>query len=150
MIATVRFHADQRRQAADLIIQRTSTGPRLWDSAASRPWLEGPVDPLEEGLVGVAISVRRSDGSWEIDTFLLSCRVLRRGVETAFLAAVVDDLHTRSREAVTGIYIPSAKNAQVAEFFSDHGFAPVGDGKFVLAACDGVAVPSHIELVVDA
>lgn len=102
------------------------------------------------GLVGVAISVRRSDGSWDIDTFLISCRVLRRGVETVFLAAVVNDLRKGSMTAVTGSYVPSTKNAQVATFFTDHGFAPAGDGRFVLAACDGVAVPSHIELVTDA
>ena len=51
---------------------------------------------------------------------------------------------------VTGIYVPSAKNSQVSEFYLDHGFAAAGDGKFVLGVADGVGVPSHIELVTDA
>lgn len=102
------------------------------------------------GLVGVAISTHDQDGNWYVDTFLLSCRVLRRGVETAFLAAVVEDLRHGSMASVTGTFVPSAKNAQVSEFYLEHGFAPAGDGKFVLGVSDGVAVPSHIELVTDA
>jgi FkbH-like protein len=94
------------------------------------------------GLVGVAI-VDTSGGAAQIDTLLLSCRALGRGVETAFLAAVAAEVGERP---LRGEHIPRQKNVKTADFYATHGFADLGGGWFELGGQDSVAVPGHIDL----
>jgi len=75
----------------------------------------------DEGIVGVAI-VRKEPRTWTLDSFLLSCRVIGRKVETAFLAKIVEDAKEQGVSALVGEYIPTQKNAPVKSFYADHGF----------------------------
>jgi FkbH-like protein len=75
----------------------------------------------DEGIVGVAI-VRTKPEVWILDSFLLSCRVIGRKVETAFLAAIVADAKKEGVSMLVGEYIPSQKNSPVKSFYSSHGF----------------------------
>ena len=74
------------------------------------------------GLVGVAILVQQDEGAWFIDTLLLSCRVLGRDVETAFLSALADVVLRMGVCKLTGRFIPTSKNLQAESFYSKHGF----------------------------
>lgn len=94
------------------------------------------------GLVGVAI-VERTPARAEIDTFLMSCRVLGRGVESAFLAALVAEL---DGGPVRADYRPTRKNAAVADFYPEHGFGELEPGVFELAPDTLIAAPDHIEV----
>jgi FkbH-like protein len=73
------------------------------------------------GVVGVAI-LRHKQATTEIDSFLMSCRVMGRGVEQAFLAACLDIAHRRASHVVYGRYIKSAKNGLAEEFLDNSGF----------------------------
>jgi FkbH-like protein len=75
----------------------------------------------DEGIVGVAI-VRKEPEMWTLDTFLLSCRVIGRKVETAFLAKIVADAKKQGVSMLVGEYIPTKKNVPVKSFYADHGF----------------------------
>jgi FkbH-like protein len=97
------------------------------------------------GTVGVLIGVS-DPGGWELDTVLMSCRVLGRGVETAMLAGAIAGLRSKRPGRVIASYVDSGRNALVADLFADHGFAPLGDGRFELEADQSVAVPPHITL----
>jgi FkbH-like protein len=101
------------------------------------------------GLVGVVVT-EATGADWEIDTFLMSCRVLRRGVETAMLAAVAEMARAAGARRLLGRYEPSAKNAQVAGFFGDHGFDVLGEGRFAFDLAGALTKPDHIDLVTDA
>lgn len=74
----------------------------------------------DSGLVGVCIVV----GSC-IDTFLLSCRVLGRNIEYAFLDQVIGFIRRYSSYALVGRYIESEKNKQVRDFYTDCGFQSI-------------------------
>lgn len=68
------------------------------------------------GLTGVAIM--RYEGSAAIvENFFMSCRVIGRGVETGIWARIVADATKRGCTELRTVYIPSAKNAQVADFY---------------------------------
>ena len=85
-----------------------------------------------EGTVGVAL-VELEQSHTTIDTFLLSCRVLGRGIEQAFLACVVRCVRERSADPIHASYVPTHKNGQVAEFYGRHGFARLaGDDDVVI------------------
>jgi FkbH-like protein len=102
----------------------------------------------EYGTIGVVIARQHADAGWEIDTLLMSCRVLGRGVETAILAGVVDHLRARRPGPVVGRYLDSGRNHLVAELFPAHGFAPTGEpGVWELPADRPVEPPTHVTLI---
>jgi FkbH-like protein len=75
----------------------------------------------DNGWVGVAIT--RDDGETrEIDTFLLSCRVIGRAVETAILSYLAQDARRRGLTRMQGWFLPTKKNAPASDFYSQHGF----------------------------
>jgi FkbH-like protein len=80
----------------------------------------------DHGLVGVAIIVKEAS-VWKIDTFLLSCRVLGRGVETALLSVLTATARAEGADAIRGMYIPTAKNAPASDFYAQHGFSRVAE-----------------------
>jgi len=80
----------------------------------------------ENGLVGVAIQVTEAPSA-TLDSLLLSCRVIGRGIETAFLSQIVTYCRERSCITLRGEFRPTAKNQPAASFYSNHGFQPAGD-----------------------
>jgi FkbH-like protein len=72
------------------------------------------------GLTGAA--VLRYDGvRAHVESFFLSCRVLGRGVETAVWPQIVDDAVARGCSELRADFVPTAKNAQVADFYDRLG-----------------------------
>jgi FkbH-like protein len=78
----------------------------------------------DSGLVGVCI-LEYDGGRASIDTFLLSCRVLGRGVEAAFLAEALHVSRARGASVARGEYVMTAKNRQVERFFVEQGFSSI-------------------------
>jgi FkbH-like protein len=106
----------------------------------------------EYGIIGVTIT-RRVDDVWHLDTMLMSCRVLGRGVETAMLAATVTRARALAAGPVTGRFRPTERNAMVADLLGQHGFdettddADLPERNFRLAAGATIALPAHLTLV---
>ena len=84
------------------------------------------------GLTAVAIVTLSEDGPL-LDSFLMSCRVLGRGVEFSFFDTVVRNLCRRMPDAVLKAeFVPTGKNIPAANFFTDFGFKELtksSDGK---------------------
>ena len=78
----------------------------------------------DHGLIGVAIAKVAAD-AWSIDTMLLSCRVIGRGVETAMMASIIDDARRAGARAVEGEFIATAKNAPARPFYESAGFVRI-------------------------
>lgn len=97
----------------------------LIESGAVALWLRVADRFGDNGLVGVAIGIPGESGEWTIDTFLLSCRVIGRRVETVLLGVLSRFIHERSGQVLVGEYIPTPKNDLVAEFYRAHGFGPI-------------------------
>jgi FkbH-like protein len=79
----------------------------------------------DNGMISVIICRPLSPARWEIDTWLMSCRVLGRRVEQMVLRELL--LHARERgvETLVGIYLPTAKNGLVKDHYEKLGFALV-------------------------
>ena len=78
----------------------------------------------DEGIVGVAI-VRKEEQRWIIDSFLLSCRVIGRKIETALLAKIVEDAQKSGVSHVVGEYVPTSKNEPARSFYEKYGFTMI-------------------------
>jgi len=75
----------------------------------------------DNGLVGVCIC-HTADGRCEIDTLLLSCRVIGRTVETALLSYLTQEKRAAGLEVLEGWFVPTRKNAPARDFYKQHGF----------------------------
>jgi len=75
----------------------------------------------DHGLVGVAIAHDEGE-QCEVDTFLLSCRVIGRTVETALLAHLAESAAQRGYKRLVGRFLPTKKNAPARDFYPQHGF----------------------------
>ena len=100
------------------------------------------------GLTGVVITGISSDrATWTIDTLLLSCRVLGRGVETSLLAALADEAREDGATQLQATFIPTAKNAAALPFLPDHGFQNLGENQWRIALAEVPKMCSSVTLV---
>lgn len=76
----------------------------------------------DSGLTGVAI-VSFTEGKGEINDFLMSCRVMGRNIEFAFVDYIIDFLKSKGCEKVSAKYLPTQKNKPVSDFFENCGFS---------------------------
>ena len=96
------------------------------------------------GLVGVGI-LNFVDQAAEIETLLMSCRVLGRGVENAVFAALSEFVRTRGAQRLVGEFLQTSKNQLVASLYADHSFAEIGFGRWAHDDLDGLRWPEGIE-----
>lgn len=87
----------------------------------------------EHGLTGVLITEDDAEDAdaTRVHSFLMSCRVIGRGIEFAVWRAVVADALARGKQRLRAVYRPTAKNAQVADFYDRLGLilsSEAGDG----------------------
>jgi len=75
----------------------------------------------DNGMISVVIC-RELLGEWEIDTWLMSCRVLGRRVENMVLQHILAHAKKRQVRTLRGVYIPTDRNVLVADHYSKLGF----------------------------
>jgi FkbH-like protein len=80
----------------------------------------------DHGLVAVLIGVIEG-GVIDIDTFLMSCRVIGRTVEAQLLAHLCAEAQAMGCRTLRGTYVPTAKNAIVRDLYERFGFRRIGD-----------------------
>jgi FkbH-like protein len=81
----------------------------------------------DHGLISVVVLERSSDAVL-IRDWLMSCRVLGRGVEQLLMNYVVGRAAEFGAARVMGEYLPTPKNAMVRDFFAQFGFTRVAAG----------------------
>jgi FkbH-like protein len=97
----------------------------------------------EYGLVGVTILQHEADTT-DIDTLLMSCRVLGRGVERSVFAGMCDLIRKRGSKRLVGTYLRTNKNQLVENLYTDYGFRPTSPEQFVLDDLDSLTWPEEI------
>ena len=75
----------------------------------------------DAGVVGLALAQTHNERC-SIDSLLLSCRVIGRGIETALLAYIARHAAALGARCLLGEYVETKKNAPCASFYVDHGF----------------------------
>ncbi|MCL2260131.1 MAG: HAD-IIIC family phosphatase [Fibromonadales bacterium] len=89
----------------------------------------------DNGLIAVVILEKRSKELF-IESWFMSCRVLKRGMESFTLNTIAKYAKENSFEKITGEYLPTAKNKLVENHYKDLGFVSLGAGKFELKICN--------------
>ncbi|MFO1428795.1 MAG: HAD-IIIC family phosphatase [Candidatus Competibacteraceae bacterium] len=84
----------------------------------------------DSGIVGLALVRLITAQRAELDTLLMSCRVIGRKAEAAFLDALLKYLAERGIEEVRAEYIPTLKNGLVQSFLPGQGFEECAEGGY--------------------
>jgi len=77
----------------------------------------------DNGITGVAIiTTDNSPETATIDSFLLSCRILGKQIENAFLKYILLQLKNGGYSRITATFNPTPKNSQTSDFYGLNGF----------------------------
>ncbi len=77
----------------------------------------------DNGMISVVICKPRDPQTWEIDTWLMSCRVLGRRVEHMVLREILQNARACGISRIVGVYLPSERNAMVRDHYDKLGFS---------------------------
>jgi FkbH-like protein len=81
----------------------------------------------DSGIISIVVLRVDSKKSLKIDTWLMSCRVLNRGVEEAVLDKIMQVAKSGGFEQVIGVYRQSEKNQMVEKVYPRLGFSQIGN-----------------------
>ena len=77
----------------------------------------------DNGLIAVIIMKKQDEETLFVDTWFMSCRVLKRGMENFTLNTMVECAKAKGFKRVIGEYIPTPKNKMVEQHYPHLGFA---------------------------
>ena len=100
----------------------------------------------DNGVVSVVMGAVSGD-SCTVDLWLMSCRVLKRGMEDAMIDELVRQCRARGVTRLQASYYPTAKNAMVRNFYESMGFTLEREdergNKFYSLSLDGYEPKNH-------
>ena len=118
---TNQFNLTTRRYQENEVRQRLDDGWRVYCMSVSDRF-------GDSGITGTIFLEPVDDLTVNIDTLLLSCRILGRGIEEAFIKTVFNLLRLDGFRKVKATYLPTAKNLQTADFYDRMGMTSMSVG----------------------
>jgi FkbH-like protein len=134
------FHAQGRKRIAQLINKTnqfnlttrryTEAQVAAMEASPAHFTLQvGLVDRFgDNGMICAVICQRRAD-EWEIDSWLMSCRVLNRKVEESVCNRIAREAIAQGAKRLIGVYVPTPRNNIVAGLFGQLGFVRQDDAR---------------------
>ncbi len=104
----------------------------------------------DNGLVSAMIGAVKGD-ELHLELWLMSCRVLKRGMEHAMMNSLADEARSAGVKSLIGYYYPTSKNGMVSDLFDDLGFENMarneqGESVWRCALATYRALTHHIEV----
>jgi FkbH-like protein len=104
----------------------------------------------DHGLISIVIG-QKSGATMKIDTWVMSCRVLKRQVEEEVLNELARMARERNCMRLEGTYLPTAKNEMVRDFYSRMGFSLIRENEaareFELKLDTFQPIPTRIKII---
>ena len=79
----------------------------------------------DNGLIAVVIIKKQDEETLFVDTWFMSCRVLKRGMENFTLNTMVEYAQAKGYKRIVGEYIPTPKNKMVEMHYPNLGFSKI-------------------------
>ncbi|NEX02280.1 HAD-superfamily phosphatase, subfamily IIIC/FkbH-like domain-containing protein [Pseudobutyrivibrio sp. NOR37] len=108
------------------------------------------VDKFADNGIVTIVAGKIVGDALDISLWLMSCRVLKRGMEDLMMNQLVAEARAKGINKIVGHYYPTPKNAMVQDFFDDYGFSltdtdDAGNKKWELNVGDYSEKVSYIE-----
>lgn len=84
----------------------------------------------DHGLISVVVLEKQPEDTLFISEWLMSCRVLKRGMEEFIVDKILSVAAQQGFRRIVGEYIPTPKNAMVKDLYEQLGFARLENGRF--------------------
>jgi FkbH-like protein len=83
----------------------------------------------DHGWIGLAIFKRDEAGHrWDLDSFMMSCRVIGRSFEGVFLSSCIDRLRETDPAPIRATFVPGPRNSVASGFLEESGFRLLDEG----------------------
>lgn len=112
---TNQFNLTTRRYTEEDMRAFAGRGGKAWTVAAKDRF-------GDYGITGLIMVEPGGNEQWRVDNFLLSCRILGRGVEGKAVEFLVREAKQRGIRELSAKYVPTSKNGQVERFWDTAGF----------------------------
>ena len=99
----------------------------------------------DHGLVSVVILEKRSAEELFVDTWLMSCRVLKRGMEEFIINRMVQTAADCGFRIILAEYLPTPKNRMVKDIYETMGFSKTGENTYCLKVSDFQTLKTYIK-----
>ena len=101
----------------------------------------------DNGITGAFI-VKKNEKVWVIDTFLLSCRIMGRGVENAILSEILKQAKNNDIDEIKAEFIPTEKNQPAENFLANYGFKKQ-DKFWIYKLNNDIKSPNHLKVEIE-
>ncbi len=102
----------------------------------------------DNGITGVFIIKKENKNEWEIDTFLMSCRIMGRDVEKGIMAFIINKARDNNIKTIKANFIQTQKNKPIEKFLPNCEFKK--DGKYwTYAVTSKIKIPEYLTLKVE-
>ena len=101
----------------------------------------------DNGITGAYI-VKKNETSWILDTFLLSCRIIGRGVEDAMLSHILKDAKNNGIKEFKAEFISTQKNKPAENFLLEFGFKKQ-DKFWIYNLNNDIISPNHLMVEIE-
>ena len=99
----------------------------------------------DNGISGTFI-VEKKSNEWIIDTFLLSCRVIGRGVEIGIMSYLLQEAKNQGISSVRGEFIPTEKNQPASTLFQECDFIKNGN-EWIFNLKNKIKIPKYLSII---
>ena len=113
---TNQFNLTSRRHSLEEL-RRFSQSEKHWTH-----WFRLQDKFGDSGIIGVIVAVDDGESNWRVDTLLMSCRVMGRGMEQFMIQTLVAEARKRGIDKLVGVYCRTPKNSVVEKFYAKVGF----------------------------
>jgi len=96
----------------------------------------------ESGITNMFI-IKKNNEEWILDTFLLSCRIIGRGIEEGILGKIIEMGKKEGVKKIKAQFIPTKKNKPAENFLSDYGFQKEGED-WIFLLQNPIKIPTHL------
>ena len=100
----------------------------------------------DNGITGTYIIEKKNNEEWIIDTFLLSCRIMGRGIEEMMMNQIIEKGKLSGIKRIKGKFIPTAKNKPAENFYEELGFKKENEF-WVFNTNNIMKKPKHIKVI---
>jgi FkbH-like protein len=129
---TNQFNLTTKRYSQEEV-ERRMISPNFWFR-----WYRLRDRFADHGLIGVLLA-EMTGREWTVDTWLMSCRVIGRGVEAFMFRDIAERARRSGAERLRAHYISTAKNKLVEDLLPRFGFVATGNaGGFALELAGAV------------
>ena len=98
----------------------------------------------ENGITNVFI-IKTKPNEWIIDTFLLSCRIMGRGIEEGIIGKILEIAKNKGIEKITATFIPTEKNKPAENFLKNYGFKKEKEN-WIFLLKNEIKIPDYLEV----